>query len=90
MITPTLIRIAVYTANSLFVRDKYVTPTGKRLHAGYVPFDTTARNKQHVLTSALFRLLWRRKLFSNLRAIPELIVWGWREAMRLPQITPSI
>jgi len=23
-------------ANSLFVRDKYVTPTGKRLHAGYV------------------------------------------------------
>ena len=44
-------------ANSFFVRDKYVTPTGKRLHAGYVqkaearkniPFDTTARNKQHV------------------------------------------
>ena len=44
-------------ANSLFVRDKYVTPTGKRLHAGYVqkaearkniPFDTTARSKQHV------------------------------------------
>jgi len=44
-------------ANSLFVRNKYVTPTGKRLHAGYVqkaearkniPFDTTARNKQHV------------------------------------------
>jgi len=44
-------------ANSLFVRDKYVTPTGKRLPAGYVqkaearkniPFDTTARNKQHV------------------------------------------
>ena len=24
------------TANSLFVRDKYVTPTGKRLDAGYV------------------------------------------------------
>jgi len=23
-------------AISLFVRDKYVTPTGKRLHAGYV------------------------------------------------------
>ena len=23
-------------ANSLFVRDKYVTPTGKWLHAGYV------------------------------------------------------
>ena len=23
-------------ANSLFVCDKYVTPTGKRLHAGYV------------------------------------------------------
>ena len=23
-------------ANSLFVRDKYVTPTGKRLHAGYI------------------------------------------------------
>ena len=23
-------------ANSLFIRDKYVTPTGKRLHAGYV------------------------------------------------------
>ena len=22
--------------NSLFVGDKYVTPTGKRLHAGYV------------------------------------------------------
>jgi len=44
-------------ANSLFVRDKYVTPTGKRLYAGYVqkaearkniPFDTTARSKQHV------------------------------------------
>ena len=44
-------------ANSLFVRAKYVTPTGKRLHAGYVPkaearknkpFDTTARSKQHV------------------------------------------
>ena len=43
-------------ANSLFVCDKYVTPTGKRLHAGYVqkaekcktPFDTTARSKQHV------------------------------------------
>ena len=44
-------------ANSLSVRDKYVPPTGKRLHAGYVqkaeariniPFDTTARNKQHV------------------------------------------
>ena len=44
-------------ANSLFVRDKYVTPTGKRIHAGYVqkaearkniPFDTTARRKQHV------------------------------------------
>ena len=44
-------------ANSLLVRDKYVTPTGKRLHAGYVqkaearkniPFDITARNKQHV------------------------------------------
>ena len=44
-------------ANSLFVRDKYVTPTGKRLHAGYaqkaearknIPFDTTTRNKQHV------------------------------------------
>ncbi|KAK2153621.1 hypothetical protein LSH36_291g06001 [Paralvinella palmiformis] len=42
------------SANSLFVRDKYVTPTGKRLHAGYVqkvearkniPFDTTARSK---------------------------------------------
>ena len=24
-------------ANSFFIRDKYVTPTGKRLHAGYVP-----------------------------------------------------
>ena len=44
-------------AHSLFVREKYVTPTGKRLHAGYVqkrkhekniPFDITARNKQHV------------------------------------------
>ena len=45
-------------ANSLFVRDKYVTPTGKRLHAGgtykkrkhvkNIPFDTTARSKQHV------------------------------------------
>ena len=23
-------------SNSLFVRDKYVTPTGKRLHVGYV------------------------------------------------------
>ena len=23
-------------ANSLFVRNKYVTPTGKRLHAGYL------------------------------------------------------
>ena len=44
-------------ANSLFVGDKSVTPTDKRLHAGYVqkwkhvkniPFDTTARSKQHV------------------------------------------
>ena len=44
-------------ADSLFVGDKYVTPTGKRLHAGYVqkaearkniPFDTTARSNQHV------------------------------------------
>ena len=43
-------------ANLLFVRYKYVTPTGKRLHAGYVqkvearktPFDTTARSKEHV------------------------------------------
>ena len=40
--------------NSLFLRDKYVTLTRKRLHADYVqkaearkhiPFDTTARNK---------------------------------------------
>jgi len=47
------------STNSLFVRDKYVTPTGKRLHAGYVqkaeereniPFDTTARSKQNVRT----------------------------------------
>ena len=45
------------SANSLLVWDKYVTPTGKRLHAGYVQkaearknilFCTTARNKQHV------------------------------------------
>ena len=28
--------------NSLFVRDKYTTPTGKRLHAGYV------QNRKHV------------------------------------------
>ena len=38
-------------AKSLFVRDKYVTPAGKRLHAGYVQkteFDTTARSKQDV------------------------------------------
>ena len=44
-------------ANSIFVRDKYVTPTGKRLDAGYVqkaegrtniPFDTTARSKQNM------------------------------------------
>ena len=44
-------------ANSIFVRDKYVTSTGKRLYAGYaqraetrknIPFDTTARSKQHV------------------------------------------
>ena len=44
-------------ANSLFVRDKYVTPTGKRLYAGYVQkaearettyVDTTARSKHHV------------------------------------------
>ena len=43
------------TANSLFVREKYVTPTGKRLQVGYVqmrkpiqnrPFDATARSKQ--------------------------------------------
>ena len=41
--------------NWLFVRDKYVTLTGKRLHAGYVqkaearkniPFDTTALTKE--------------------------------------------
>jgi len=43
-------------ANSLFVPDKYVTPTEKRLHAGYVQtetrktqFDTTSHSKQHVL-----------------------------------------
>jgi len=44
-------------ANPLFVRDKYVTPTGKRLYAGYAqkrkylqkaPLYHTARNKQHV------------------------------------------
>jgi len=44
-------------ANSLFVRDKYITATGKRLHAGNVQkaearknisFDITARSKQHV------------------------------------------
>ena len=32
------------TAISLFVRDKYVTPTGKRLHAGYV------QKRKHVKT----------------------------------------
>jgi len=31
-------------ANSLFVRDKYVTPKGKRLHAGYV------QKRKHVKT----------------------------------------
>ena len=45
------------SANSLFVRDKYATPTGKRLYASYVqkveahtniPVDTTAHSKQHV------------------------------------------
>ena len=45
------------SANLLFVRKKYVMPTGKRLNAGYVQkaearknisFDTTARSKQHV------------------------------------------
>jgi len=44
-------------ANSLFVRDKYVKPTGNQLHAGYaqkaearknISFDTTAHSKQHV------------------------------------------
>ena len=44
-------------ANWLFLGDKYVTPTGKRLHVGYVqkqehvqriPFDTIARSKQYV------------------------------------------
>ena len=44
-------------ANPLFVRDKYVTPRGKLLYAGYVqkvearkniPFDTIAQSKQHV------------------------------------------
>ena len=34
-------------ANSLFVRDKYVTPTGKRLHAGYV--QKAEARKQHTI-----------------------------------------
>ena len=54
--------------NSLFVRDKYVTPTGKRLHAGYaqkaearknIPFDITARSKQHVRV-----MQWRLTTYS--------------------------
>ena len=57
MHVPSLLISRWELANSIFVRDKYVTPTGKRLHAGYVqkaeahkniPFDTTARCKQHV------------------------------------------
>ena len=44
-------------ANSLFICDKYVPPTGKWLHAGYVqkaealkniPFDTTALKQKDV------------------------------------------
>ena len=50
-------RIPMHVSGLLIVLDKYVTLTGKRLHAGYVqkaeprkniPFDTTARTKQHV------------------------------------------
>jgi hypothetical protein len=50
-------------AKWLFICDKHVTPTGKRLHAGYVhkaearknmPFDTTARSKQHCDAVFLF------------------------------------
>ena len=35
-------------ANPLFVRDKYVTPTGKRLHAGYVQ-KAEARKTYHLI-----------------------------------------
>jgi len=35
-------------ANSLFVRDKYVTPTGMRLHAGYVQ-KAEARKTCHLI-----------------------------------------
>jgi len=34
-------------AKSLFVRDKYVTPTGKRLHVGYVQ-KAEARRTYHL------------------------------------------
>ena len=35
--------------NSLFVRDKYVTPTGKRLHVGYVQ-KAEALKTRHLIT----------------------------------------
>jgi hypothetical protein len=38
-------------ANSLFVRDKYVTPTGKRLHADYV--QKAEENRTYHLTPQL-------------------------------------
>ena len=36
-----------YYYNSLFVRDKYVTPTGKQLHAGYV--QKAEERKKHTI-----------------------------------------
>jgi len=56
-------------ANSLFVGDKYVTPTGKRLHVGYVEkgkheqkiqFATTTRSKKHVLVVQWRVITYRR------------------------------
>jgi len=36
-------------ANSLFVRDKYVTHTGKRLHAGYVQKRKHVKKTYHLI-----------------------------------------
>jgi len=36
-------------SNSLFVRDKYVTPTGKRLHTGYVQKAEALKTTYHLI-----------------------------------------
>jgi len=40
--------ISLSEPTNSFVRDKYVTPTGKRLHAGYIQ-KAEARNTYHLI-----------------------------------------